>query len=176
MYKFVTDFLADSAPGCPLSEVDVVAGDGFFDQDMIVEFGFVNATFIMDHFRLYVSSNLAKIFCKAGYKLLKGHLVKMIQANSEEEFDSVVDTARKFLHAQTPKNGQIKSDPEIFSNKQSSYAQYCLDMIAGNSGLLKSSVSEQNNSSLNTYLNDGNNSSNDYMGKPIDMVSRLLDR
>ena len=45
MYKFVADFLADSTPGRPLSEVDVVAGDGFFDQYMIVKFGFVNATF-----------------------------------------------------------------------------------------------------------------------------------
>ena len=38
MYKLVADFLADSAPGRPLSEVNVVAGDGFFNQDMIVEF------------------------------------------------------------------------------------------------------------------------------------------
>ena len=49
-------------------------------------------------------------------------------------------------------------------------------MIPENRGLRGSSVSEQNNSSLNTYLNDGNKSSNEYMGKPINMMSRLLDR
>ena len=178
MYKLVADFTADSAPGRPLSEVNVVAGDSFFDQDMIVEFGFVNASFIMDHFHLYISSNpgLAKIFGKAGYELLKGHLVSMIQANSEEDFDSVVDAARQLLHVQTPRNGQIESDLKKFANKRSYYAQCCLDMIPGNRGIRGSSVSEQNNSSLNTYLNDGNKYSNEYTGKPIDMVSRLLDQ
>ena len=125
MYKLVADFLKDSAPGRPLSEVNVVAGDGFFDQDMIVEFGFVNATFIMDHFHLYISSNpgLAQIFGKAGYELLKGYLVNIIQAHSEEDFNSAVVAARQLLQVQTPRNGQIESDLEKFAIKQSYYAQ-----------------------------------------------------
>lgn len=39
---------------------------------MIVDLGFVNATFLINHFHLYISSKpgIAKIFGKVGYKLL----------------------------------------------------------------------------------------------------------
>ena len=178
MYQFVAHFLSEFAPGRPLSEVDIVAGDGFFDQEMIVDFGFVNAIFIMDHFHLYVSPNpgLAKIFGKAGYELLKGHLVQMIQANSQEDFESFLLAAREKLHAQTPRNGQMESDLEKFAKKRHSYAQYCLDKITGNRELHGSSVSEQNNSSVTSYLNDGNKTSNEYKGNAHDLISQLLAR
>lgn len=80
MYNFVADFPAESATGRLLLLVNSVAGDGFFDQEMIVKFGFDNAIFIMDHFHLYCSSNtgLVKIFDKAGRELLNGHLILMI--------------------------------------------------------------------------------------------------
>ena len=48
MYHFLAAFLGESAPGRPLSEVSVVAGDGFFDQEMIIASGFTLANFIND--------------------------------------------------------------------------------------------------------------------------------
>ena len=178
MYRFVADFLAASAPGRPLSLVNIIAGDGFFDQEMIIKLGFTNAKFIMDHFHLYISANpgLAKIFGKGGYELLKGHLIKMIQSTSEDDFCSVLDSARQLLQAQNTRNGQLESDLESFAEKRESYAQYCINQIPGNRGLKGSSVSEQNNSSAVTFLNDGNKSGNNYMDNPGGMVSKLLSR
>ena len=43
MYQFRCNFLAKSSPRCPLSEVNAVATDGFFDQALVVKLGFVNA-------------------------------------------------------------------------------------------------------------------------------------
>ena len=116
MYRFVSDFLSCSAPGRPLSLVGIVSGDGFFDQDLIIKLGFTNAKFIMNHFHLYISANpgLAKIFGKAGYELLKGHLIKMIQACSKDDFESVLDSTRQLLQARTPRNKQMESDLESF--------------------------------------------------------------
>ena len=178
MYRFVANFLAEAAPGRLLSSVMVLEGDGFFDQEMIVNLGFTNARFVMDHFHLYISPNpgLAKMFGKRGFELLKGHLIQMIQANSEEEFDSIVESARQKLHAQTPRDQQMESDLNTFAGKWESYAQYCLDKIPGNRGLRSSSVSKQNNSSAVKYLNDGKKSGNNYMNDPAHMVAKLLGR
>ena len=69
MYKFMAQFLSESAPGRPLSEVNIVAGDGFFDQQMIVEMGFIKAQYITDRWHL-LDSGLCKRFGKCAYDLL----------------------------------------------------------------------------------------------------------
>jgi hypothetical protein len=48
MYQFISSFLAKSVPGQPLSTVTIVAGDGYFDQEMIVNFGYTSAVFLME--------------------------------------------------------------------------------------------------------------------------------
>jgi len=46
IYAVQTAFLKEFAPGRPLTEVLMVAGDGFFDQSVIENMGFTNARFI----------------------------------------------------------------------------------------------------------------------------------
>ena len=172
MYNFVARFLKECAPGLQLSSVAIVAGDGFFDQQMIVDFEFVNAMFLMDHFHLY-DSGLLKYFGQSGYELLKGHLVKMIQAKSVHQFDDVLCAARELLVAQQARNGQLEQDLETFASRRVNFAQYCIDGIPGNR---HHTMSEQQNSSVLCSLNDGNKKGNSFMQKPIDMIAKLLAR
>ena len=79
MYQFGCNFLAKSSPGRPFTEVNAVAADGFFDQDLIVKLGFVNAQFILDQWHL-LDSGLMKMFGKSGYEILNRHLIKIIKA------------------------------------------------------------------------------------------------
>ena len=57
----------------------------FFNQDMVIDLGFVNAAFITDQHHL-IDSGLAQKFGKAGSDLLKGHLLGMIRAPTEVDF------------------------------------------------------------------------------------------
>ena len=36
MYTFTATFLKEKAPGRPLSSVNIVSADGFFDQNMVI--------------------------------------------------------------------------------------------------------------------------------------------
>ena len=76
MYGCLSTFLGDYSPGRPLSTVEVLSGDAFFDQDMVIGLGFVNAAFIIDQHHL-IDSGLTQKFGKAGSDLLKGHLLGM---------------------------------------------------------------------------------------------------
>ena len=174
MYHFVAKFLAENAPARPLSDVKIVAGDGFFNQDMINKFGFTMAKFLLDHWHLH-DSGLTQMFGKAGHELLKGHLTEMIQAESEERFNQVIKAARELLQAQKVRNGETEKAFETFVSQRESYAQYCLNATPGNRGLHGSSMSEQGHSSVLSFLNDGNKHSS-YFAKPEDMISKLLKR
>ena len=91
--------MAKYATGGPLDQVSVVAGDGFFDEDIISQIDFPNARFILDHFHL-LDSGLKKIFGKVGYDLLKGHLIQMVKAPSQVEFDSTLQSAQHLFAVQ----------------------------------------------------------------------------
>ena len=97
MYQFGCNFLATSSPGHPLIDVDTVSADGFFDQALIVKLGFVNARFILDQWHL-LDSGLMKMFGKSGYELLNEHLIKMIKAQSEIEYNATLTVALHHLH------------------------------------------------------------------------------
>ena len=60
MYQFACDFLGAASPKRPLSEVKVVAGDGFFDQELIRRLGFRDACYVADQWHLLDSG--LKIF------------------------------------------------------------------------------------------------------------------
>ncbi len=61
MYDYLCKFHKTNAPGRAFESVNVVANNGFFSQEMIVEFGFVNATFIYDRWHL-LDSGLKSMF------------------------------------------------------------------------------------------------------------------
>ncbi len=168
------EFLRTNAPGRSFKSVKVVAGDVFFTQDMILEFGFVYATFIYDRWHL-LDSGLKGMF-QTSYELLKSHLVSMVHASSESNFERILLSANNLLQAQTSKNIQDKEDLHIFQSICGNYAEYKLNKIPGNRGLHGSAVSEQNHSSVLQYLNDGYKGKNMYYQHPITLIKDLLHR
>ena len=103
-YAFLVQFLAKNTPKLKLEDVKVVSGDGFFNQAMIEEFGYVNAKFIADWYHLF-DSGLDKLFGKACKKLLDGHLPQLIKAESEAHFEHVLASAFTLLKSQpSPKS------------------------------------------------------------------------
>ncbi len=77
MYEAQANFLKEFAPSRPLTMVDIVTVDGFFNQSTMKQMGFPTAHFIQDDFHLF-DSGLQKMFGKVGYELLKSQLIQMI--------------------------------------------------------------------------------------------------
>jgi hypothetical protein len=175
MYQFTSQFLAENSAKRTLSQVHLVAGDGFFDQNMIVKFGFINAKYVSDRWHL-LESGLLKQFGKSCHDLLRSHLLRMMMATSNQIFEETLQSARALLSVQPIKNGEWFSSLDKFANNRETYAQYCLDLIPGNRELHGSTASESNHSSVLTYLNDGNKSRNTYCESPVVLIRDLLKR
>lgn len=175
MYQFVADFLGESAPGRPLSNVNIVAGDGFFDQELITRLGFINAHYVTDQWHL-LDSGLEKMFGKAGHALLKGHLVRMVNATSKAEFEETLKLAEELLAVQPTRDGQLEEVLANFASKRMTYASYCVAQIPGNLGRHGSSISESNHASTLVFLNDGKKQGNEFCEHPIILIRELLKR
>jgi hypothetical protein len=52
MYQGMSEFLRKHTTNGPLSIVNIVSGDGFFDPKTIQSLGFVNVTYVMDRWHL----------------------------------------------------------------------------------------------------------------------------
>ena len=174
-YAFLVQFLAKNTPKLKLEDVKVVSGDGFFNQAMIEEFGYVNAKFIADWYHLF-DSGLDKLFGKACKKLLDGHLPQLIKAESEAHFEHVLASAFTLLKSQPSPNAQWEHDLQQFADLRSTYAQYCLNTIPGSRGRHGSSSVEQNHSSALCFLNDGLRGENNYCEDPVTLIKDLHGR
>jgi len=175
MYKFLADFLGESAPYRPLSNVNIVAGDGFFDQQMIEDLGFVNAHYITDQWHLF-DSGLQKMFGNVGYTILKHHLVKMVKATSEDAYEETLRSAYALLREHPSRDGQMEKDLTTFASRRQHYAAYCIANIPGNLGRSGNAISESNHSSALAHLNEGNKKGNSYCEHPIGLIRDLLRR
>ena len=100
-------FLIESSPGKPPGDVHAVAGDGFFNQEMIVRFDFVNAKFIADWHHLF-ASGLSDHFGEHYSDLLHTELHQMIGSKSEEYFNTALSNAHLKLSQQTRRNLEIE--------------------------------------------------------------------
>ena len=116
------------------------------------------------------------MFGPSGYELLKSHLVRMVQAKSEVEYDDIYVAGKNLLHNQPEINGQLISVFETFACSRIHYAEFCITEIPGNRGRKGSPISESNHSSVLSYLNDGVKGTNTYQEHPILLVSDLLTR
>ena len=101
MYQFACDFLGTASPKRPLCELKVVPEDGFFYQDLVGKLGFTNAVYMTDKWHL-VDSGIENIFGRASNALLRGHMVKLVKAEPEAEFDSTIQCAMGILQNQVP--------------------------------------------------------------------------
>ena len=70
-YAFMCVFLLANSPGRTPEEVHVVAGDGFFNQIVINEFGSPNAKFVSDWFHSF-KTGLTDRFGDHGCSLIEG--------------------------------------------------------------------------------------------------------
>ena len=66
-YAFVSTFVLKNAPERKATEVHISSGDGFFDQTMMLELGFINVQFLYDWFHVF-DSGLSATFGKVGYE------------------------------------------------------------------------------------------------------------
>ena len=175
MYRCLSTFLSDFSPRRSLADVEVVSGDGFFDQKMVCDLGFTNAKFIMDQYHL-IDSGLSRKFGKSGSDLLKGHLLRMIHAPTKDDFENTLMSAKDLLISLLPRNGQYESDLEEFAQLRETYSKYCLEQIPGNRGRLGDQIGESNHSSTLCYLNEGSKKGNNFCEHPIVLIRQLLKR
>ena len=68
VYKFLCQFLINNSPGQLPTEVILVAGGGFFNQEMVKCFGFFIAKYLMDWFHLF-NTGLTDTFGEHGCNL-----------------------------------------------------------------------------------------------------------
>ena len=80
---FMCNFILKNTPMQPASSVNIVTGDGYLNQIMIEEFGFMNAKYLKEWFHLF-DTGLKDIFGEETSKFLKGELVQMIKAPSRD--------------------------------------------------------------------------------------------
>ena len=85
--------------GRPLSAVDIASADGYFDKEMLVRLGLINASFFADHHHLK-ESGLVERLGKGTHDLLSVHLHRMIDAHSLEQFEQALTSARDLLNNQ----------------------------------------------------------------------------
>ena len=176
MYQFACDFLGAASPKRPLSEVKVVAGDGFFYQDLVRRLGFCDACYVADQWHL-LDSGLKFFLGSSGNELLRGHLVNLVKAQSKAEFDSTLDAAFFILQNLIPRNGDLEAKLSDFAMRKTSYATYLIEEIPGNRGLHGNACSEQNNWSVISHLNPGvAKGGNTYCEHPITLIKDLMQR
>jgi len=128
---------------------------------MISDLGFTNARYVTDKQHL-IESGLRNKFGAAAHDLLNAHLLRMINAVSEREFDDTLLAAHSLLQSMPSQNGEWKQKLDEFASQRESYAHYCLNNIPGNRGIQGSSASESNHSSVLSHLNRGNRFGNQY--------------
>ena len=92
-YTFMCQFLLRNSPGRPAEDVNVVAGDGFFNQSMVHCFEFPNAKYLTGWFHLF-QTGLTDRFSEYGYGLIQSELCQMIKSKSEGYFDAALTNAR----------------------------------------------------------------------------------
>ncbi|KAL7532704.1 hypothetical protein ACHAWF_004217 [Thalassiosira exigua] len=161
--------------GRPLDTVKEVAGDKFFEEELIHSFGFVNARYVTDRWHL-LDSGLRNHFGKYCYELIKAHLKAMIFAPTEGSFEEAAQAARDLLRNQNSRRGDDEHSLEAFIGQKRTYAEHELRLIPVNRGLRGSAMSEQNHSSVLVHLNDGDKDHKLSSHHPISIIRDLLKR
>ncbi|KAL7524268.1 hypothetical protein ACHAXR_000497, partial [Thalassiosira sp. AJA248-18] len=123
-----------------------------------------------------IESGLVKKFGKGGCEKLLGHLLALIRAPTETDFNTTLGSAQNLLESMTPRNGQLEADLQDFADLKNTYSQYCLDKIPGNRGRHGNQISESNHSSVLVFVNDGNSKGNTFCEHPIILIRQLLKR
>ena len=112
-----------------------MAGDVFFNQDMIHDIGLTNASFMADFYHLF-DSVLPKKFGQSVYNSIESQLRGMANANSELYFERCHQKARSILENRTLRDSDAEESLSQFANNRNTYALYCLKRTRGTRGSL----------------------------------------
>ncbi len=124
--EFLCDFLLRNERQMLFGSINVVAGDVFFSPEVIAELGFPNAKFLYHQWHL-LNTGLRGMFLMS-YELLMSHLVSMIHALSESDFEQMLLSDNNLLDAQNSKNKQDKEDLKISALRHENYATRLLEI------------------------------------------------
>ena len=69
-----------------------------------------------------LDSGLEKFFGRSGFELLRGHLVNLVKAESEAEYDSTLHAAFFILQNLILRNGELEAKLSDFEKCKTSYA------------------------------------------------------
>ena len=72
-----------------------------------------------------LESRLSKKCRKSGYKVLKVHLVKMVQAASEQMFDKTIQAASSLFETQMSRIRQLERYLTEFDSVRETHASHC---------------------------------------------------
>ena len=110
-YNFMCKFLIKNSPGRNAEDVHVVAGDGFFGQELISQFGFTKAKYVTDWHHLF-KDGLTDHFGETDCAAIKSSLLQMIKAKSEEFFDQALANAKTTL-ANLPQGRDLQLEKNL---------------------------------------------------------------
>ena len=155
-YRFAFDDVVDMAGKRSKEDILVVAGDLFFNQNMVTnDFGLPNAIYVADqwHLILAVQKFMGPVIFEAINLFFRG----MITANSENNFQISARDLIKILNEKNANANQLGYARTNLIDRETRwlYAQFELDDIEGTLGRHGSTASEQNHSSIATRLGKG---------------------
>lgn len=126
-YKFMIDFMCESAPGRKRDEIDVVAGDGFFNQGMITDyFQLPNDQFLADHYHLHKYVLKERFGDK--YNLLKDDLTFMVTSQTSGGFDAALRRAKLKLMLNNTIDSENTEKLQKLASEKNSYIVHCLNL------------------------------------------------
>ena len=133
MYRFVVNFIQKKCPALNLKDVKIGSADQFSDQEDFVEFGFTNAVYVIDC-RYLMNLGLADHFGWLGEEKSRGHLIQMINAQSEYKFEQVTSSAKYLLASIVPCDQDLENKLDTFIERKNtmlftSYKQYLVVMV-----------------------------------------------
>ena len=146
-YRFMLNSLIEFSPGLNPTDVFVVTSDAFLDQGFINEF-YPTANFLIDRYHLIEA--IKKEVTLTRWNKYQPLIYEMINAKSSATFDVALESIQ-LLHAG---DNTLTSYFEGKSNDRSTFVQYEREKFFGNMGLLGSTMSEQNNSSVLAFIED----------------------
>ena len=147
-YKFVSSSMYSMCPGASPTDVLVVSADGRLNSDFVAnELGMVNANFIEDRWHL-INKKIPKIFGTVVHSRISEYMNGMVRAKSEEDFVSNAEYARREL---SPNVSLLDKLDDLILHKHT-YTDYIISKYPGMLGKVSSTPSEQNHSSIHSWL------------------------
>ena len=96
--------------------------------------------------------NIEKKFGRRAFHAVKHYVRDMVYADSVEVFDSSFEEAKKILKELTPRQGDAKTELDIFASQKKNYSTHELRMVPGNRMRHGSSLSEINHANVLIFL------------------------